>query len=104
MKNLINETMEIASQHFKNFGFEDEQIEPLLASGKRDLTKELNKLQELLQKEIIEIDKINLSVHAMKGLFLTMGNLSVGEKLSEIHNKSEDTRIINEIKKLLSLT
>lgn len=104
MQNLINETMEIASQHFKNFGFEDEQIEPLLASGKRDLTKELNKLQELLQKEIIEIDKINLSVHAMKGLFLTMGNATVGEKLSEIHNKSEDTRIINEIKTLLSLT
>ena len=104
MKNLINETMEIASHHFKNFGFEEEQIEPLLASGKRDLTKELNKLQELLlQKEVIEIDKINLSVHAMKGLFLTMGNVTVGEKLSEIHNKSEDTRIINEIKGLLAV-
>ncbi len=103
MKKVIDETMEIAAQHFKNFGFEDEQILPLLASGNRDLTKELNKLKELLKKEVIEVDKINLSVHALKGLFLTMGNVTVGEKLSEIHGKSEDSRIINEIKLLLTV-
>jgi hypothetical protein len=104
MEHLIDETMDIASQHFKNFGFQDEQIVPLLESGKRDLTKELNKLQELLEKEVMEIHSINLSVHALKGLFLTMGNVTVGEKLSEIHHKSEDARSINEIKNLLSLT
>jgi hypothetical protein len=103
MKKIIDETMEIAYQHFKSFSFEDEQIIPLLESGKRDLTKELNNLQELLKKEVIEIDKINLSVHALKGLFLTMGHDNVGEKLSEIHNKHEDTRIINEIKLLLAV-
>lgn len=103
MKKVIDETMEIARQHFKNFGFEDEQILSLLASGRRDLTQELDKLQELLKKEVIEVDKINLSVHALKGLFLTMGNVTVGEKLSEIHNKSEDTRIINEVKLLLAV-
>lgn len=103
MKNLINETMEIASEHFKNFGFEDEQIVPLLESGKRDLTKELNNLQELLKKEVIEIHPVNLSLHALKGLFLTMGNITVGEKLSEIRNESDDKHIINEVKVLLAI-
>lgn len=103
MQNLINETMEMASEHFKNFGFEEEQIVPLLESGKRDLTKELNNLQELLRKEVIEIHTINLSLHALKGLFLTMGNATVGEKLSEIRNESDEKRIINEIKLLLAI-
>lgn len=103
MKNLISETMEIASKHFKNFGFEDEQIIPLLESGERDLTKELNNLQALLRKEVIEIHAINLSVHALKGLFLTMGNVEVGNVLNELHKESADSHKITEIQHLLRL-
>lgn len=103
MQKVIHETVEMAHKHFKEFGFEDEQIVQLLESGKYDLIKELNKLQTLLKKEPIEVDNINLSVHALKGLFLTMGNVNVGEKLTELHNKSNDTRIITEIKLLLGL-
>ena len=103
MDKVINETVEIARKNFKEFGFEDEQIAQLIESGKRDLTKELTKLQTLLEKEVIEIDTINLSVHALKGLFLTMGNVTVGDKLTELHNESEDTRIISEIKLLLDV-
>ncbi len=103
MKNLISETMEIASEHFKDFGFEDEQIVPLLESGKRDLTKELNKLQELLSKEVIDIHSINLSVHALKGLFLTMGNAEVGNVLNELHKESANSHKITEIKHVLRI-
>lgn len=103
MKKVIDETMEIARQHFKNFGFEDEQILPLLESGRRDLTKELNNLQELLRKEVIEIDEINHSVHALKGLFLTMGNADVGNVLSELHKESANSHKITEIKHLLRI-
>ena len=103
MEKVINETVEMAHEHFKKFGFEDAQIVQLLESGKRDLTKELNKLQKILDQEPIEIDKVNLSIHALKGLFLTMGNAKAGEKLTELHNKSGDTRILAEIKFLLDL-
>jgi len=103
MDKVINETVEIARKNFKEFGFEDEQIAQLIESGKRDLTKELTKLQKLLETEVIEIDTINLSLHALKGLFLTMGNVTVGDKLTELHNESEDTRIISEIKSLLDV-
>jgi hypothetical protein len=103
MEKLINETVEIARKHFKMFGFEDEQTIQLIESGKRDLTKELNKLQKLLEKEIIEIDAVNLSLHALKGLFLTMGNTAVADKLIELRQESENIRIISEVKELLGV-
>ncbi len=103
MEKIINETVEIARKHFKGFGFEEEQIVPLLESGKRDLTKELNKLQKLLEKELIEINTINLSLHALKGLFSTMGNITVADKLIELRQESNDTRNITEIKELLGV-
>jgi len=102
MDELINETVEIAHKHFKEFGFEDEQISSLLESGKRDLIKELIKLQKLLEKKLIDIDSVNLSLHALKGLFLTMGNTTVGDKLYEFRHKNENERI-TEIKKLLDM-
>ena len=102
MEKVINETVEIARKHFKKFGFEDEQIVSLLESGKRDLTKELTKLQKLIEKELIEIDTINLSLHALKGLFLTMGNIAVADTLDDLRQESTDTLIIRKIKKLLS--
>jgi hypothetical protein len=103
MEKIINETMIIAHQHFKQFGFENEQIVPLLESGKRDLTKELTKLQNLLKEEVKEIDQINLSTHALKGLFLTMGNVTVADKLIDIRNDSETAHMITEIKVLLDI-
>lgn len=103
MKKVIKETIEIAHRYFQTFGFENEQIVQLLESGKRDLTKELNKLQKLLEKEIIEIDTVNLSLHALKGIFLTMGNTDVANKLIELRQESDGTRILAEIKFLLEI-
>ena len=101
MEKLINETVEIARKHFQGFGFEDEQIEPLLEAGKRDLTKELNKLQTLLENERIDIDVINLSLHALKGLLLNMGNSRVADKLTELREEKENTQLLADIKALL---
>lgn len=103
MEKVINETVEIARKHFEMFGFEEEQIVPLLASGKRDLEKELKKLQNVLEDELKNIDTINLSLHALKGLFLTMGNNIVADKLIELRQESDDTLNINEIKVALGL-
>lgn len=102
MEQLINETVEIARQHFKGFGFEDQQIEPLLAAGERDLRKELDKLRFLLEKERVDIDSINLSLHGLKGLLLNMGNTTVADKLVELR-QAEDDYILAELKSLLAL-
>ncbi len=101
MEKLINDTAEIARKHFQAFGFEDEQITALLAAGKRDLTKELSKLQALLESEQIDIDALNLSLHALKGLFLNMGNSMVAEKLNELRQEGSTAERITEIKALL---
>ncbi|HEY9190587.1 MAG TPA: hypothetical protein VIM88_06940 [Sulfurovum sp.] len=101
MDDLINETVEISREYFKGFAFEDEQIASLLESGKRDLQKELAKLQTLFESERIDMDAVNLSIHALKGLFLTMGNTSMGEQLSELRQENETERMITETKKLL---
>lgn len=92
----------MARKHFKGFGFEDDQIEPLLAAGERDLRKELDKLRQLLEEENINIDSINLSLHGLKGLLLNMGNTAVADKLVELRQE-KDEYILEELKSLLSL-
>lgn len=103
MDDLISETMEISRNYFKGFAFEDDQIASLLESGKRDLTKELTKLQKLFESELIDIEAVNLSLHALKGLFLTMGNNFMGERMNELRQENENEHVITEIKKLLGL-
>ncbi len=102
MDKLINETVEIARKHFQGFGFEDEQIVPLLEAGKRDLTKELDKLKTLVANERIDIDVLNLSLHALKGLLLNMGNSEVADKLNELREEEKiDAQLLADIKALL---
>lgn len=101
MEKLLTETLEFARKNFKEFGFEDQQIVSLLSSGKNDLTKELNKLQQLLENDPIDIAAVNLSLHALKGLFLTMGNSIVADQLNELHQETNNVSIISKIKSLL---
>ena len=102
MDKLIDETVEIARKHFQGFGFEDEQIVPLLEAGKRDLTKELEKLRTLVANERIDIDVLNLSLHALKGLLLNMGNSSAADKLTELREEEEiSSQLLADIKALL---
>ena len=102
MDKLINETAEIARKHFQGFGFEDEQILPLLEAGKRDLTKELKKLKTLVADERIDIDALNLSLHALKGLLLNMGNSSVADKLTELREEEKvSSQLLTDIKAML---
>jgi len=101
MEKLVQETLEIARGHFKNFGFEEAQINPLLEAGSRDLTKELQKLRLLLEQEPVAFEGINLSMHALKGLLLNMGHTEAAEKFTELRRQSGDTAVLSEIRELL---
>lgn len=104
MQRIIDQSIEMASNQFKSFGFKDEQILPLIQSGRRDLTKELTNLQGLLSSDNIDKLSIDLSIHAIKGLVSTMGNKELAKRLSKIYNEEEDGDIkIEEIKTLLEL-
>ncbi|MEA3455566.1 MAG: hypothetical protein U9R26_03580 [Campylobacterota bacterium] len=101
MQKLIDDTVEIARKRFGEFGFSEDQVTTLLASGRRDLVKEFEKLQLLLEEKPVNIEAINNSMHALKGLLSNMGNEALAEKFTELRQESESRDIIAEIQVLL---
>ncbi|WP_041672662.1 hypothetical protein [Sulfurovum sp. NBC37-1] len=101
MEKLITETMLIASEKFQNFGFKKEQIEQLLTSGKRDLEEESEKLKILLDERTPDIEKINQSLHALKGLLYNLGNMEAGDIMADLKNNLDTAKQIEKIKKIL---
>ena len=92
-----------ANQYFIGLGFQEDQIGALVETGERDLTQELDKLSKLLNEDQVNIEAINLSLHALKGLFLMMGNTQTANHLNELRQKSESQSRIVEIKKVLGI-
>ncbi len=103
MQRIIETSIEIASNQFKSYGFNDKQILSLTQSGKKDLTSELINLKELLEKDEINRLNIELSIHAIKGLLSTMGNKELAKKLSSTHDEEDDMIKVEEIKSILEL-
>jgi hypothetical protein len=103
MEELIEETKRIAKERFQAFGFGEGQIEQLLASGERDMKKELANLREILLQDPCDPERLNSSLHALKGLFLNMGNEEVAEKLSELRHDDNNTEKIAILRKLTNI-
>jgi len=100
---LIDETLQLASKKFADFGFKEEQVEQLLLSGKKDLEKEIEKLRVLIEEDGVDIGRVNDCLHALKGLLYNMGNISAGDKMNELRNEKNSIDEIAEIKKILSI-
>jgi hypothetical protein len=103
MSNLIEETLNMAFEKFKKFGFKDEQINQLVASGKKDLIQESEKLVAILKADSLDFEALNNSLHALKGLLLNMGNDAVANKLIELRNENDSEDKIEEIKKIFDI-
>lgn len=101
MEKVIEETLMIAKEKFSKFGFKEEQIEQLLASGKKDMLSELEKLKALLATEPYDIEEINKSLHALKGLFFNMGNTEAGDIMADLRKESNIAESIGKIKTFL---
>lgn len=101
MKKIISETEVMAHDYFKAFGFEDEQINLLIMQGKKDLHKELTKLEALLHADPVSLDDINNVLHALKGLLFQLGNHVLAEKLNEVRSHLNSEISIKEISQLL---
>ena len=103
MEKIISETEVLAFKYLKAFGFSDEQINPLVTQGKKDLRKELTKLQILLYADTISYSEISNTLHALKGLLFQMGNHDIAEKLTEERSHLESKNTLKEIALLLDL-
>ena len=101
MKKIIRETEAMVYEHLKAFGFQKEQITPLVEQGKKDLQVNLAKLKILLQENTILINEINNVLHALKGLLFNLGNHELAKKLDETKSHLESEVNLKEISQLL---
>ena len=103
MEKIISETEVIAFDYLKAFGFVDEQVNTLILQGKKDLRKELTKLQTLIHSDVASLDDINNVLHALKGLLFQLGNHNVANQLTEIRSHLDSEATLKKIALLLNL-
>jgi hypothetical protein len=103
MEKLISETLQIARERFAAFGFKETQIEQLLESGRQDLEEEISKLSQLIMAEEHDLQEINQSLHAIKGLLYNMGNMDAGDIMVDLRNTIENEESISKIKTLIGV-
>lgn len=104
MEDIINETEMMAHIYFKDFGFNEDQINTLINQGKKDIYKEVLKLETLLDTDTKRSEEINNVLHALKGLFFQLGNHNVAEQLDEIGEDDSMTGRLKEISELFFQT
>lgn len=103
MENLISDSLECARKHFEAYELTEEEMASLLAVGERDLRQELVKLSAILNAKPIDMEHLNLSSHAVKGLLLNMGNKEAALKFTELREEDGYENAITQIKRLLKL-
>jgi len=101
MEKLIDETLQIAKTRFVSFGFKESQTEALLISAKRDLSKVIVQLEDLMRDDSCDIEQINKSLHALKGLLYNMGNMEAGDQIVELSECMDEEKLKSRIKKII---
>ena len=97
---MIKETEKMGIAYLKAFGFSDEQVNPLVEIGIKDINNTLSKIEILLEETHPSIEELNNLLHALKGLLFQMGNTALGEKINEMRSHLSEDDIL-EIKELL---
>jgi len=101
MTHLIDDTLKIANTYLQDFGFTQEQVEPLLVQAKKDLTRELEKSREIFNAEVVDHEAVNSVLHALKGLLFSLGNNTLAEKIEALRTEDAKSQDVSEIKALL---
>ncbi len=101
MQKIIDETMKLAKTHLLGFGFDEEQVTPLLVQAERDLRKELEKAEAIFSATPVDPEAVNKVLHALKGLLFTLGHEELGKKIEALREEDAETRDVSMIKVLL---
>jgi len=104
MSSIIEESLQIATKRFEGFGFQPAQIEQLLISARRDMEKEIATLTALLEEEHVDMERINQSLHALKGLLYNVGNTEAGDLMIELKSDTNQEEALEKIRKRLGLS
>jgi len=84
MQKLLNETKEKAYLFLREFGFEEDELEPVINKGLIDLENEINHLSEVLQKEDPDNEELDGVLHGLKGLLFQLGNHDEANKAERL--------------------
>ena len=101
MRTLIDKTLYIAKERFASFGFNESQIDALLASAQEDLGEVLTQLQNLFEDEKASAKQLAQTLHALKGLFYNMGNTEAGDLMVELESEQDKEVIKTKIEALM---
>lgn len=94
--------MDSAQKYFMESGFSPETVALLLDAGRRDMEKELSKLEHLKAQEPFLFEETDSVLHALKGLLMNTGNAVDAGKINDIrsmeaHDRHETVRLLNEL-------
>jgi len=103
MTELIETTIELAKKNFRSIGFKEEQIAQLVFLGRKDLEQEGENLKRILSNNEMDIQALNDSLHALKGLLSNMGNKQIADKLIELKGSDNIQLKIEQIKTIFKL-
>ena len=102
MQKILDETEKLAYTYLKAFGFEENEIAPVVAKGLVDLETILNKLKTVFslpheaKKE--EVDNV---LHALKGLLFHLGNHDLAEKIETLRSYDDMEKLYEVLNDLL---
>ncbi|SFV90610.1 hypothetical protein MNB_SV-4-937 [hydrothermal vent metagenome] len=91
MQKLLEETKEKAYIFLREFGFEEDELEPVINKGLKELEESLVDLLKLINSESIEYTYVDTALHDLKGLLFQLGNHNAANKVELLrHVKSID--------------
>jgi len=104
MQKIIDETKERAYQYLKEFGFEENEIVPVVSKGIFELTTTLEKLRTLLVPcHEYDLELLDDLLHALKGLLFQLGNHLLAERIEELRVYDNTEILCEELKRTLYL-
>lgn len=95
MQKLFRETEEKAYHFLREFGFEENELDPVISKGLQELEETLNRLQSQLNQVQPDIDSLDSTLHGIKGLLFQLGNYDAANKVERLRYL-EDVREIRE--------
>ena len=94
MQKLLAETKEKAYIFLREFGFEEDELDPVVSKGLRDIEETLDYLKGLLNHDSVLQKDIDTVLHGLKGLLFHLGNHTVANKVEKLRYSEN----INEIR------
>ncbi len=94
MQKLLNETKEKAYLFLREFGFEEDELEPVINKGLIDLENAIHHLSEVVEKENPKDEEVDGVLHGLKGLLFQLGNHDAANKAERLRYTDD----LNEIR------